>query len=449
MTDDGRRALRQFLPQRMTVRNSFSIVRAIVITALFSPDCQRPLMAIEFNCPYCTATIRVPDAYAGQQGRCPKCDTKLLVPTPPRPGSTTPVGSNDSATQLPGAASRPLPLSTSSEPEFPSAGFVVSESSTVRTGPGRTSVRRRRRDRLPARILMAGVPVVGFLILLAAIFWSLTDALDLSGELTARRLSGAALPAVTLPWNDVDLADADRQELKEFLMSNPEVLSSRLVTCRLVGTEEGIEVRLTSGREGHWVVVTTTGNGPLAQWRKKEQPRLNPWRVKSLRETLSSWAKDKLAQSRGEPIAIDAAAVRDKIGFIAGGGILSFVTGAVVGEQLIPAAAEDKDGNLVFSLPKDATAFRIIGRTFPDGTTQFAGDYSVSLSDDVIVVEEPSADDATDPDMENAPTPAESGSEPDMHDSDDDATEKDAAKRDSGEMSDNAKPGEAMMDKDQ
>ncbi|MEJ7595682.1 MAG: hypothetical protein WKF77_29580, partial [Planctomycetaceae bacterium] len=42
-------------------------------------------MAIEFNCPYCTATIRVPDAYAGKQGRCPKCDTKLLIPSVPLP----------------------------------------------------------------------------------------------------------------------------------------------------------------------------------------------------------------------------------------------------------------------------------------------------------------------------------------------------------------------------
>ena len=44
-------------------------------------------MAIEFNCPYCTAPIRVPDTFSGKKGSCPKCATKLLVPNvaPPQP----------------------------------------------------------------------------------------------------------------------------------------------------------------------------------------------------------------------------------------------------------------------------------------------------------------------------------------------------------------------------
>ncbi|MEZ6058360.1 MAG: hypothetical protein R3C01_16795 [Planctomycetaceae bacterium] len=41
-------------------------------------------MAILFDCPYCTAPIKVADAAAGKVGRCPKCETKLTVPIPPR-----------------------------------------------------------------------------------------------------------------------------------------------------------------------------------------------------------------------------------------------------------------------------------------------------------------------------------------------------------------------------
>lgn len=48
-------------------------------------------MAIEFQCPYCTATIRVPDAFAGKRGSCPKCATKVLVPAiAPPPGYVPP-----------------------------------------------------------------------------------------------------------------------------------------------------------------------------------------------------------------------------------------------------------------------------------------------------------------------------------------------------------------------
>ena len=43
-------------------------------------------MAIEFDCPYCTAAIRIGDQAAGKQGACPKCGTTLVVP---RPESTT------------------------------------------------------------------------------------------------------------------------------------------------------------------------------------------------------------------------------------------------------------------------------------------------------------------------------------------------------------------------
>ena len=39
-------------------------------------------MAIQFNCPYCTAPIRVGDEAAGKVGKCPKCATKLRVPAP-------------------------------------------------------------------------------------------------------------------------------------------------------------------------------------------------------------------------------------------------------------------------------------------------------------------------------------------------------------------------------
>ena len=42
-------------------------------------------MAIQFQCPYCSATIRVPDTASGKSGQCPKCQARLKIPevTPP------------------------------------------------------------------------------------------------------------------------------------------------------------------------------------------------------------------------------------------------------------------------------------------------------------------------------------------------------------------------------
>lgn len=49
-------------------------------------------MAIQFQCPYCSATIRVPDSASGKAGQCPKCQARLKIPevAPPPPGSEIP-----------------------------------------------------------------------------------------------------------------------------------------------------------------------------------------------------------------------------------------------------------------------------------------------------------------------------------------------------------------------
>lgn len=46
-----------------------------------------PNMAIEFNCPQCDSTIRVPDAASGKKGTCPACHSKLRVPVVEMPDS--------------------------------------------------------------------------------------------------------------------------------------------------------------------------------------------------------------------------------------------------------------------------------------------------------------------------------------------------------------------------
>lgn len=289
---------------------------------------------------------------------------------------------------------------------------------------------------------MIGLPVIGFLLLIGAIFWSLTSGLNLTGTLTARKLSGASLPAATIPWSDVDLADTDRDELKAFLEKNPEVLSSRLMTCRLIGAESGIDVRLSAVKDGEWFLVDNSTDKPLALWLKGERLRLNTLRLTRQKEALASYCRDKLSQSRGERIAIDAVTVRDDVGFTAGGGPLSSTVAAVVGDQLLPAAAEDKDGNLLFCLPAGTTSFRITGRSDRDGKKLFSGEYEVKVTGDVIAIEpeevsappdtETHAETDTEPTSEPEPAQPEESTEPGtkQRDSMNDESGSNAAKKD-------------------
>jgi len=101
-----------------------------------------------------------------------------------------------------------------------------------------------------------GIPVIGFLLLLGIIAWSLTGSLPaLSGNLAARMLTEKSLPRIIIPWSDTGLSQADRQTLQAVLAENAETLTSELVTCRLIGTDDGIAVQWTASASAAWCVV--------------------------------------------------------------------------------------------------------------------------------------------------------------------------------------------------
>ena len=43
-------------------------------------------MSIEFNCPSCEKSIRAPDTAGGKYGKCPFCEVKVYIPSPPSAG---------------------------------------------------------------------------------------------------------------------------------------------------------------------------------------------------------------------------------------------------------------------------------------------------------------------------------------------------------------------------
>lgn len=343
-------------------------------------------MAIEFDCPYCTATIRVPDSFGGQQGRCPKCNTRLLVPVVVRPGSTTvPAASAHPLTDhqhaaTPGAMQNAAPVQTPvpTSAEVPTVSGI-DPFSVKPVGPVNIN-RRRRARRRPSRALVIGMPVLCFLVLLAVIFFSVTKTLPLTGELTARRLEERQLPPVTIPWSECELAETDLVTLQEFLTTNPETLASELMTCRMLATPEGLEIRLTAGQGNNWFAVSPTTSKSLALWLKKERPALNRTRLEVRQNALQAWCRDKLLQISGERITIDAITVRDHVCLNACGDALSFAVHAVVGTRAVPCAYEDDTGSLYFCLPRMTQSFQIQGRNLPNGVKVFAGEYNAVVA---------------------------------------------------------------------
>ena len=251
-------------------------------------------MAIEFNCPYCLATIRVPDAYSGKQGRCPKCDTRLLIPSvqlPVHPGSAGQLVSPAQTPRHPEAAG--VAACEEFGPNSSAGGeFGVLPEESFPAVPQTTSIARKRRrgTRLrPSRTLVIGVPVICFLILFAIIAYSLTGSLpQLHGELTADRLESRALPQETVHWSELSLSPTDRPLLQKALTQNPESIISQFVSCRLSAGDDGILVTLAAQPESQWVVVDVSSEKPLAIWRRKEGPQWNRMRLDELRSRLES-----------------------------------------------------------------------------------------------------------------------------------------------------------------
>jgi hypothetical protein len=226
-----------------------------------------------------------------------------------------------------------------------------------------------------------GMPVLCFLVLLAVIFFSVTGSLpELSGELAARKLEERNLPGVTIPWADTGLSPDDQTTLRDFLAMTPETLQSEIMTCRLIGTADGIEVRLTAGKGNEWFTVDTSANKALALWLKKERAAINTNRIALLNENLAIYCRDKLAQIGGEKLQIDGLSVRDNVGINASGNALSFVVMAEAANRQIPCSYEDDKGTLYFCLPRETQSFPIRGRTLSDKSKPFAGEFTAVVS---------------------------------------------------------------------
>lgn len=112
-------------------------------------------MPIVFNCPACNAELRINEAAAGRQGKCPHCKAPILVPStvPPTPSSARsepPAAPPSSAKSSPTAAPPgppkseslaappipPKPAPVTNEPPPPSSVKSDGASSARRAGKG-------------------------------------------------------------------------------------------------------------------------------------------------------------------------------------------------------------------------------------------------------------------------------------------------------------------------
>lgn len=365
-------------------------------------------MAIQFDCPYCTSTIRVPDKAGGKMGRCPKCRTKMRVPRVSSPskeeeGEAAPAGASqvnepgqshtsDSAivadkesvavaqndeppipTDLPQTRPAALARATKSKRRGRRKGHAESSSSTGR--------KRRRRSRgkwlVPVFVVLMGGALIG-----AGAWFFLQREPALEGELSAVELIDPPPVEISIPFDYASIDDETRKDVLESMQKDPMTpLQSGMMSVQFLAGKGELRVVLLDGPDTHFYRVEVRKEKPLRDWIDENYSRIDKRRTKELNAAVSRFFKDKHAADKENTFVPDLVGLRDQMGLNALLGGFGSHAVAQIGSKLYPCVHEDNGGSLYFLLPPETKSFTLRGRPQNgDGPSVFPGRYEVKVA---------------------------------------------------------------------
>lgn len=371
-------------------------------------------MAIEFNCPYCTATIRVPDQFSGKRGSCPKCATRLLVPdvAPPaktnapaapipqqsEPGAEPPSTQNVAGAAVPPPPPVPDAVSPPVVPGVPPFVSAASSSSLSR------NLRRKERRKKSRRLYSIGIPVIcfaAFLMLLAGLFLLRTP--ELKGTLRGAVSQGMQIPAATFPLSGLALSEEERQQAASAFAKESESFISPRMTCRINATDTNLVVDVSAGDGFVWLAVNPNADVNLMSWIRDNTAALNQTRLAKIATVGAELCRDKIRKASGSSVVFDAEQYRDGFGLNVHLNAFGFAIEGIVDRQLTPCAHEDANGTLYFAVPVDAKSMTLRGRSVFGGKPLFPGEYIVPVTTSAAAAETAATNE---PPGENSPDEA-------------------------------------------
>lgn len=357
-------------------------------------------MAIEFNCPFCTSTIRVPDDAAGKKGTCPRCETPILVPTieglpqPELPAEQPPA--TPPAAPAPSVTEGPLPVESPPQPamepvvspgepvfpgpppapegEFPAFGESAAAPRAPATSYAR-ALKRRRKKKGGLGILVPllfGSCLVGVTLFL---WWQSRP--TLYGDLTAEALPDYELATGGIGKSEVqDLSKDVINYVIEDLEENPARLTSELMETEFRGTRRGIQVNVFEGKQTMFFRVAPRKNKDFDDWVLKNADKLEKPRLKEYSAAIKRFFKE-YSDSEGD--VADLPGYRDSMGLNATVSRVGYNMAALVGQTAHRCVYEDAEQRLYFLLPKKTKQFELVGRRLDNGETLFPGTYKVKV----------------------------------------------------------------------
>ncbi len=301
---------------------------------------------IEFDCPACGAAVRVADEAGGRKGRCPQCQTLLLVPQ---------------------AAPAPEVPAASPFPDFaPPSGSIA------------------RRVRRPAKrsnlLANAAVAVVAVAAVAGGLWWLLGRPGEAAtGTLTAVRRGFVALAAVPVA-PPAGVSEADAAKVLHALRSGLGLTSERL-KVRITGETDRLSVEVGPGPKSETVVVPLAGRRDLRSLVAPHRDAILRVQHAERQAALAAFFRGYEGHLRGGGPLPDLSDYRESIGLNAVVGATGYATEAVVAGVPYRCGYEDAEGDLYFFLPPGTAAFTLRGRDLADGSHPVRLDLAVSVVD--------------------------------------------------------------------
>ncbi|MCA8998543.1 MAG: hypothetical protein KDA80_16205 [Planctomycetaceae bacterium] len=336
-------------------------------------------MAIEFHCPYCTAAVRVGLDAAGKVGRCPKCETRIRVPSLNQisgkdHSAPAPVEDHEREHGVP-FAQAPEELTERSEPVPPfldpsgtSATFESPLDVTPRESHSSATkyLRRKKRQSPWGALLIPGVFFAIFILIGAGYWW--VNQPKFSGRITGQQLSANQYIQIDLNTKKFAVPQNTFSQLVQEFQDRPADLRSNLVNLRLTGGPEGVTITLRPGSESDLVKVPVFELDALA---KLYRDHFNEWddrRLEEMQRSLNDMAENWLPLEESDKSKL-LPEYREEVIYNAFVHGLGRLCEAIVytGDTPVsyPCVHEDSEGNLYFLVPMKTREFDIRERNRP------------------------------------------------------------------------------------
>ncbi len=342
-------------------------------------------MAIEFNCPYCTATVRVGLDAAGKFGRCPQCDTRIRIPDlrPTSAGPSPPV----SVIPIPAA---PTPTAPQEFPDFtkpkpPSQPTPLSEDGMPIFNIPETPVLAKYVKKKKAGNWAPMIPPIlfgGLFVIIGVVFHVMTRP-NFTGELIGNKLDPNQVISVSIQGSMYNIPKQPFHELVDELRQRPSAVRSNLVNLRFdAGAGDTLKVSLRPGIEADLIRVPIQDLKAVQKHYDNNYSKLNDERLHELQDALTALCNDWKNSPEDQKLKT-LPDYRDKIGFNAFVKGLGRICEAIVIVDGLPArypcVHEDGTGSLAFLVPVGTEQFMIRQRT-DIGTRFFPSKFEINIT---------------------------------------------------------------------